>query len=192
MYCIALQSENYIAQKTDNHSENQITKPGSNKLKKQHGSDNSSDSTPLHHIIPRCPDPGSLITQQQPLFKKYPFHPNWLYTSLNSDVPDTQAGHFESADSGLSLPPPPLKVRDKECIVVKQVLSSLYFAYFLVYHIFPNAATDTQQSNEKEGKSRQHEKIGSVLAVKYCQQNMVDRGMKRVFVSDGGPLQLLG
>jgi hypothetical protein len=105
---IALQSENYTAQKTEDHADNEITE-----------SDQKTPDTVvqiiqvLHHpfMISRQ---GDLIIQ----FPSNPFSPECMkYANIKIWMhQEEKEGNFLTANTGLSLPLPPLKVRGRECI----------------------------------------------------------------------------
>ncbi len=139
------------------------TKSSSKELTKHGGSDNSSHAPPLGTIKARCPDP-PIAQQPRPFKKNTHFHPNsWsAQTSEFGRTGKKSRVIFDPANSGLSVPPPPLKVRGRECHLRSKARWVYYILHIFIQKmsqiltfycaIIPVAASNTQQSTENEGK----------------------------------------
>ena len=162
-----LQRENQAAQKNaHDHGEKASTESGSKELTKHGGSDNSSHAPPLGTIKARCPNP--LIAQQP-----HPFEKNTpIFTPINEEhkppyleAPAESKIIFDPANSGLSVPPPPLKKEAGNVICGQKQGEFNTFCIFsskkchkilTFYHaIITVAASNTQQSTENEGEIKE-------------------------------------
>ena len=99
-----------------------------------------------------------------PSKKNNHFHPN-SWSAQTSEFGRTRKKSrviFDPANSGLSVPPPPLKVRGRECNLRSKARWVYYILHIFIQKmsqiltfycaIIPVAASNTQQSTENEGK----------------------------------------